>query len=182
MAKRYSGLLTINLAYDGDQYRTSVSRAGKKLWSGHVRPAPIGFGRGIAYDSPQAYDQIASTALTFADDEVAGISDDAETNEAMTGYQIRRTSRASSHAAMHSSKAGPQLDREIAEALAYPFSAIRSGCRVTIVTPHHQQRTGTAVMKGPYGWVLNLGGKHGTPGVATPSNVIMVRNPTTKKR
>lgn len=58
---------------------------------------------------------------------------------------------------------------------AYPFSTIRAGCRVTILTPHHQQRTGRAVMRGPHGWVLNLGGKHGTPGIATESNVLMVR-------
>jgi hypothetical protein len=65
---------------------------------------------------------------------------------------------------------------------SYPFSTIRPGCGVTIVTPQYQHRTGTAVMRGPYGWVLNLGGKHGTPGIATESNVIMVRCPSPKKR
>jgi hypothetical protein len=29
-------------------------------------------------------------------------------------------------------------------------------------------------MPGPAGWVLNLGGAHGTPGVATPENVLEV--------
>jgi hypothetical protein len=48
------------------------------------------------------------------------------------------------------------------------------GDRVTILTPHGQQRTGTVVMRGPYGWVLNLGGKHGTPGIATDENIIKV--------
>jgi hypothetical protein len=48
--------------------------------------------------------------------------------------------------------------------------AIRPGCRVTIVNRFGQQRTGTAVMRGPHGWVLNMGGKHGTPGIATDDN------------
>jgi hypothetical protein len=91
----------------------------------------------------------------------------------------------------HSTRKSPaQLDREIAEAVgtggagtgSYPFSTIRPGCRVTIVTPQHQQRTGTAVMRGPHGWVLNLGGKHGTPGIATEANVIQVRCPSPKMK
>lgn len=48
------------------------------------------------------------------------------------------------------------------------------GDRVTIVTPHGQTRTGRAVMKGPYGWVLNMGGPHGTPAVATDRNIVRV--------
>lgn len=52
---------------------------------------------------------------------------------------------------------------------------IRAGDRVTIVDRHGQQRTGRAVMKGPHGWVLNMGGKHGTPGIASDANVTSVR-------
>jgi hypothetical protein len=51
---------------------------------------------------------------------------------------------------------------------------VRHGCRVTIVTPQGQQRTGRAVMRGPAGWVLNMGGKHGTPGIASDKNIIRV--------
>jgi hypothetical protein len=29
-------------------------------------------------------------------------------------------------------------------------------------------------MRGPAGWVLNLGGAHGTPGIATPENVVRI--------
>lgn len=64
---------------------------------------------------------------------------------------------------------------------SYPFSTIKPGCRVTIVTPHSQQRTGRAVMRGPAGWVLNMGGKHGTPGIATETNVLMVRCPRKRR-
>jgi hypothetical protein len=55
------------------------------------------------------------------------------------------------------------------------FSLIRHGSRVTIVTPHGSERTGRAVMRGPAGWVLNMGGPHGTPGIASPDNVIRVK-------
>jgi len=94
MAKRYSGNLQINVSYDDNNfYRTSVSSGGKLLWSGRVKPAPAGFGPGIAYDSPKAYDEIASTALAFADDEARGIADEAEADENLTGYLIRRAPR-----------------------------------------------------------------------------------------
>lgn len=57
------------------------------------------------------------------------------------------------------------------------FHYIRAGSRVTIVTPQGQERTGRAVMRGPAGWVLNLGGAHGTPGIATPANTVKVGKP-----
>lgn len=55
------------------------------------------------------------------------------------------------------------------------IDSIRHGDKVTIITPHGNKLTGKAVMKGPYGWVLNLGGKHGTPGIASDENTINVR-------
>ena len=100
----------------------------------------------------------------------------------------------------HSTKKSPaSLDREIAKALANgsrPRSTrstrstrshatvggtrslvdvISAGCRVTIVDRFGKQRTGRAVMRGPYGWVLNLGGRHGTPGIANTENIVSVR-------
>ena len=95
MAKRYSGNLQISVVYDDkNHYRTAVSSGGKLLWRGIVKPAPAGFGPGIAYDSPKAYDEVASSALAFADDEKRGIADEAEADENLTGYLIRRTPRA----------------------------------------------------------------------------------------
>ena len=52
---------------------------------------------------------------------------------------------------------------------------IRHGDRVTIVDRFGQKHTGTAVMRGPYGWVLNMGGPHGTPGIASTANIVRVR-------
>lgn len=57
------------------------------------------------------------------------------------------------------------------------YEAIHHGSRVTIVNRFGQQRTGKAVMLGPAGWVLNMGGPHGTPAIATPDNVTRVKNP-----
>jgi len=94
MAKRYSGNLQINVVYDDKNfYRTSVSSGGKLLWRGTVNPAPSGFGPGVAYDSPKAYDEVASSAIAFADDEVRGLADEAEFDENLTGYLIRRSPR-----------------------------------------------------------------------------------------
>lgn len=122
MAKRYSGNLQISVVYDGrGDYRTSVSSGGKVLWHGRVRPAPAGFGPGVAYDSPKAYDEVASSALAFADDEKRGIADEAEFDENLTGYLIRRSPRAGGNASTgHATrkKTPKQLDREIERALS----------------------------------------------------------------
>jgi len=124
MAKRYSGNLQISVVYDDkNHYRTAVSRGGKLLWRGVVNPAPAGFGPGVAYDSPKAYDEIASSALSFADHEVGGVGDDAEYDEDLTGYLIRRSPRGKTahHATKRRSttkKSPTQLQREIDEALA----------------------------------------------------------------
>jgi hypothetical protein len=60
---------------------------------------------------------------------------------------------------------------------------IRPGDRVTIMVPNGigrhgvewKQSTGTAVMLGPAGWVLNMGGRYGTPGIATDENTVNVK-------
>lgn len=52
--------------------------------------------------------------------------------------------------------------------------AIGPGDRVSIVDRFGKIRTGRAVMHGPAGWMLNLGGAHGTPGIATDANVVKV--------
>lgn len=54
------------------------------------------------------------------------------------------------------------------------FLRIKVGSRVTIQTPQGQERSGRAVMRGPHGWVLNMGGAHGTPGIATVKNLVRV--------
>ena len=56
-----------------------------------------------------------------------------------------------------------------------PLDDIKAGDRVTIVTAHGQRRTGRAVMRGPAGWVLNMGGPHGTPGIANEKNIVRIK-------
>lgn len=55
------------------------------------------------------------------------------------------------------------------------LDAIHAGCRVTIVDRFGKQRSGRAVMRGPYGWVLNMGGRHGTPAIASEANIVAVK-------
>jgi hypothetical protein len=55
------------------------------------------------------------------------------------------------------------------------LSQITAGTRVTIMTPHGQERTGRAVMRSSHGgWVLNMGGAHGTPGLVDERNIVRV--------
>jgi hypothetical protein len=58
---------------------------------------------------------------------------------------------------------------------------IRAGDKVTIVDRFGKEHTGRAVMRGPAGWVLNMGGPHGRPGIASDSNVTSVRTPKGRK-
>lgn len=88
MAIRYSGLVKISVVYrdqgdyrvvvtlnDPEDFRRHPLKAFRKKapsWTGFIRPAPAGFGRGVAYDSPQAYDEVARSALSFADHDLQG--------------------------------------------------------------------------------------------------------------
>ena len=58
------------------------------------------------------------------------------------------------------------------------IDSVRPGDRVTIINRFDQKSTGRAVMpaKGGIGWVLNMGGAHGTPGIATDENTVAVRH------
>ena len=51
------------------------------------------------------------------------------------------------------------------------FASIRPGDRVSILSPHGTRQTGRCVMKFSSHAVLNLGGRFGTPGIATDLNV-----------
>ena len=75
MATRYSGNLRISVLFDdrGD-YRAGVTD-GKRRWRGRVGAPAAGFGTGVAFDSPRAYDDVARAALSFADNETEWISD-----------------------------------------------------------------------------------------------------------
>lgn len=125
MAKRYSGSLQINVVYDDrGHYRTSVSSGGKLLWRGTVNPAPSGFGPGIAYASPQAYDEVASSAISFADDEKGDIADEAEYDEDMSGYLIKRSpAKPSGNPSSHArKKIDPHEAKQRLEAAGVDFS------------------------------------------------------------
>lgn len=54
------------------------------------------------------------------------------------------------------------------------LNTIRNGDRVTIVNRFGQKSTGRATLRGPVGWVLNMGGRYGTPAVATEANIVKV--------
>lgn len=63
------------------------------------------------------------------------------------------------------------------------LDSIKPGDRVTILVPagrgrngqEYKESTGRAVMRGPGGWVLNMGGRYGTPGIAGEDNLVRVR-------
>jgi hypothetical protein len=55
------------------------------------------------------------------------------------------------------------------------LDTIKFGDRVTIVDRFGKEHRGRAVMRGPAGWVLNMGGRHGTPGIAGIRNIVKIR-------
>jgi hypothetical protein len=101
MATRYCGNLRIRirLLADSVSYRCNVS-----LWVDRVRSAgwvtytcvvdapASGYGTGIAYDSPEAYDRTAHAAVSFGSHDLGSgdnwIDDNAELTD--SGWLIRR--------------------------------------------------------------------------------------------
>lgn len=75
------------------------------------------------------------------------------------------------------------FDRKSGEALV---ATIRVGDRVTIQVPNGMgragiewvQKSGRAVIVSPGHVALNMGGRHGTPGVATAENIVRVSHAT----
>ncbi len=63
------------------------------------------------------------------------------------------------------------------------FDQIKPGSKVTILVPNglgrngveYKRKSGKAVFLGSHGWVLNLGGRFGTPGIASPENIVAVK-------
>ena len=54
------------------------------------------------------------------------------------------------------------------------FNMISHGDRVTIVDRFGKNHTGRATLLGPAGWVLNMGGRYGTPAIANENNIVKV--------
>lgn len=104
MATRYSGRATIRVLYmDGNSphekngkfvpyrapyYHCTVSVSGKHEWTGDINPAPAGFGPGIGYDSPEAYDEIARSVTSFASHEKPDLGDEFDYDD--QGGVVRR--------------------------------------------------------------------------------------------
>ena len=61
------------------------------------------------------------------------------------------------------------------------FKEIQLGDTVYFSTPHSKELKGKAVMKGPIGWVVNMGGRHGMPNVVTERNFIKIRKGKNRK-
>ena len=61
------------------------------------------------------------------------------------------------------------------------FKDIMVGDTVYFSTPHSKELKGKAVMKGPIGWVVNMGGRHGMPNVVTERNFIKIRKGKNRK-
>lgn len=61
------------------------------------------------------------------------------------------------------------------------FKDIHIGDSVTMMTPQGQELRGKAVMKGPHGWVINIGGRFGTPKVVNENNFIKMRKGRNRK-
>ena len=61
------------------------------------------------------------------------------------------------------------------------FKDIQVGDSVTMSTPQGQVLSGKAVVKGPYGWVINVGGRHGTPRVVHENNFVKMRKGKNRK-
>jgi len=81
MAHRYIGDLVVDIEFYGgglssekQEYRGTIRKVGVRGPAGyltsfdHLYAAAVGFGPGVGYDSPQAYDEMALSAVRFSSD------------------------------------------------------------------------------------------------------------------
>ena len=61
------------------------------------------------------------------------------------------------------------------------YQDIQIGDSITFSTPHNQEMRGKAVMKGPHGWVVNAGGRHGIPKIVSEANFVRGRKGPNRK-
>lgn len=54
------------------------------------------------------------------------------------------------------------------------YNDIKPGSQVTMLDEQGNEQTGRAMMPGPAGWVLNLGGQYGTPGIVDKENFVRI--------
>jgi hypothetical protein len=88
MAVRYSGKLKISVRYDDRGFdQAVVSAPGERSWTGKIGPARAGR-QGSGYDSPKAYDEVAASAISFANHARPWVGDLAEWTS--SGVKIRR--------------------------------------------------------------------------------------------
>jgi len=61
------------------------------------------------------------------------------------------------------------------------YADIQAGDSIVFSTPHTAEMRGKAVMKGPYGWVVNAGGRHGVPKIVSEANFVRGRKGRNRK-
>ena len=61
------------------------------------------------------------------------------------------------------------------------YEDIQVGDSITFSTPHTTEMKGRAVMKGPAGWVVNAGGRHGVPNIVSEANFVRGRKGKNRK-
>lgn len=124
-----------------------------------LRPRPINPRKRVRYFS-RTTDKTGRVRhhVTYDDPQKSGYE--------VTLEELQRYRQSKQGRSAHATKA--QGERSLVE-------SIQPGDRVTIVDRFGKQHTGRAVMRGTYGWVLNMGGAHGKPGIATDDNTVKVR-------
>ena len=79
MATRISGRLKLSVTYrDAGHYTGSITHNGRQLYKATLNPPASGFGRGVSYDSPEAYDSVARSLLSFGINETEDVAQLAE--------------------------------------------------------------------------------------------------------
>lgn len=101
MAKRYIGDAVIRIQLsdaNGNPYVGTVS-AGGRVWHFKDLQAPaIGFGAGVAYDSSEAYDRMAASAVSFGSYYTTHNRPDDPNDDNLAGYPDAETADAISNA------------------------------------------------------------------------------------
>lgn len=90
-------------------------------------------------------------------------------------YYVHRPDEAEDYGSRMTIDRARSLIDDLVEKKDSILDTIGFGDSVTIRTAHGSEVRGRATIRGPHGWVLNTGGAHGTPRVATATNIVNVK-------
>jgi putative N-acetylmannosamine-6-phosphate epimerase len=163
--------IRIERLVDTDEYRVNFAKADRELsayYTDDIYDA-VQTGKAMAAHTTARHRNSTGSGIRSAIKKAQQLA-----NRTGRAYEVRTLSRSEASRIGRSLRGYVERELKRNPEVKDIENAISAGDRVTIVNRFGQRRTGRAVMRGPAGWVLNMGGPHGTPAIADNESIVKV--------